>query len=279
MDWRRWLRDWGLPAPASPDVESIVLAILIAIGAFWIGWFAGRRLGSPIAAFVRRWTGRGEEGFGARLAGAVAHYGLAALLLLVAADAARLSPIGQMIVAVALGIASAMLVLRLAASTGLGAVPAGMLSFLALVAATAGSLGGHPLIAGLAGVGLTVGTHHLTLLGIVNFVVVAAVLYVLARLANRVLLHSLARAKRLDVSQRAPAQKLSSIGVVVVAVLLGIDLLGIDLTALTVFSGAFGLAVGFGLQKTLDNLIAGLILLMDRSVKPGDVIVVGDTFR
>ena len=79
-------------------------------------------------------------------------------------------------------------------------------------------------------------------------------------------------------SQRALIQKLASIAVVVVAVLLGIDLLGIDLTALTVFSGAFGLAVGFGLQKTFGNLIAGLILLMDRSVKPGDVIVVGDTF-
>jgi len=58
----------------------------------------------------------------------------------------------------------------------------------------------------------------------------------------------------------------------------GVDLLGIDLTALAVFSGAFGLAVGFGLQKTFGNLLAGLILLMDRSVKPGDVIVVGETF-
>lgn len=44
------------------------------------------------------------------------------------------------------------------------------------------------------------------------------------------------------------------------------------------FSGALGLAVGFGLQKTVCNLLSELILLMDRSVKPGDVIVVGDTF-
>lgn len=62
------------------------------------------------------------------------------------------------------------------------------------------------------------------------------------------------------------------------AVFLGIDVLGIDLTALAVFSGAFGLAIGFGLQKTFGNLISGLILLMDRSIKPGDIIVVGDTF-
>jgi small-conductance mechanosensitive channel len=51
--------------------------------------------------------------------------------------------------------------------------------------------------------------------------------------------------------------------------------LGINLTALTVFSGAFGLAIGFGLQKTLGNLISGIILLMDRSIEPGDVIAVG----
>jgi small-conductance mechanosensitive channel len=58
--------------------------------------------------------------------------------------------------------------------------------------------------------------------------------------------------------------------------LFGIDLLGIDLTALAVFSGAAGLAIGFGLQKTVGNLIAGIILLMDRSIKPGDIVVVGD---
>ena len=60
------------------------------------------------------------------------------------------------------------------------------------------------------------------------------------------------------------------------AFFLGIDLLGIDLTALAVFSGAFGLAIGFGLQKTFGNLIAGIILLMDKSIKPGDVIAIAD---
>jgi small-conductance mechanosensitive channel len=64
----------------------------------------------------------------------------------------------------------------------------------------------------------------------------------------------------------------------VAAFFIGIDIIGIDLTALAVFSGAFGLAVGFGLQKTFGNLIAGIILLMDRSIKPGDVIAVGESF-
>jgi small-conductance mechanosensitive channel len=65
---------------------------------------------------------------------------------------------------------------------------------------------------------------------------------------------------------------------IVVGFLLAMDILGIDLTALAFFSGAFGLAIGFGLQKTFGNLISGIILLMDRSIKPGDVIAIGDSF-
>jgi small-conductance mechanosensitive channel len=82
----------------------------------------------------------------------------------------------------------------------------------------------------------------------------------------------------MDATQKLLSQKLAGIAVVTVAFFFGVDLLGIDLTAFAVFSGAFGLAVGFGLQKTIGNLIAGIILLMDRSIKPGDVIVVGESF-
>ncbi|MGJ0534023.1 MAG: mechanosensitive ion channel family protein [Methylocystis sp.] len=86
----------------------------------------------------------------------------------------------------------------------------------------------------------------------------------------------LRRATRLDETQRVLAHKITSMLIWAFAFFVGIDLLGIDLTAFAVFSGAFGLAIGFGLQKTFGNLIAGLILLMDRSIKPGDVISVTD---
>jgi small-conductance mechanosensitive channel len=86
----------------------------------------------------------------------------------------------------------------------------------------------------------------------------------------------LRRATKLEASRRLLAEKLVTILVWGLAILIGIDLLGIDLTALAVFSGAFGLAIGFGLQKTFGNLIAGIILLMDRSIKPGDVIAIAD---
>ncbi len=278
MNWQAWIHRLGVPAPHSPDIESIALAAALAVGAHWIGWFVGGRLGPRIAALVRNWTGRSDDS-GSRLASSLCHYGIVTLLLLVVGNAATLNPIGMMIIAVALGFAVAMLAFRLAGASGAGSAAAGVLALIALVATTAGTLGGmQPLITGLSGVGMTVGAHHITLLGIINFVVVAAVVYTLAGFANRILQHSIGHAASLNISQRALVQKLASILVVVVAILFGIDLLGIDLTALTIFSGAFGLAVGFGLQKTLGNLIAGLILLMDRSVKPGDVIVVGDTF-
>lgn len=278
MDWQRWLQAWGIPIPHSPDVGSIVLAIVIVIGAYWLGWLTGTRIGPRIAALSRRWTGRTDD-FGAKLSVGLTQFGGTSLILLIAGNSAHLSPLALMIVAVGLGIALAMLVYRLAKALSLGTGAASVIAIICLVATTAGTLGGmQPLITGLNGVGLTVGKNRISLLGIVNFVVVAVILYAVARIANRVLMHSIGRMHALDVSQRALVQKLAGIAVIAVAILFGVDLLGIDLTALTVFSGAAGLAIGFGLQTTFGNLIAGLILLMDRSVKPGDVIVVGDTF-
>lgn len=62
------------------------------------------------------------------------------------------------------------------------------------------------------------------------------------------------------------------------AILVALSSVGIDLTALAVFSGALGVGLGFGLQKIFSNLVSGMILLMDRSLKPGDVIAVNNTF-
>jgi small-conductance mechanosensitive channel len=62
------------------------------------------------------------------------------------------------------------------------------------------------------------------------------------------------------------------------AILIAITSVGIDLTALAVVGGAIGLGIGFGFQKTISNLVAGLILLIDESIKPGDIISVSGTY-
>jgi len=72
--------------------------------------------------------------------------------------------------------------------------------------------------------------------------------------------------------------KLSKATLIAAAILVGLRLVGIDLTALTIFTGAVGVGIGFGLQKIASNLISGIILLLDKSIKPGDVITVGTTY-
>lgn len=123
-------------------------------------------------------------------------------------------------------------------------------------------------------IGFDLGSSRLSLWSMGKFVVAALLLYLAARLAIRMVKRVTRRSNRLDGTQQLLVEKLAAVVIIIAAFLLGIDLLGLDLTTFAVFSGALGLAVGFGMQKTVGNLIAGIILLMDRSIKPGDVIVV-----
>ena len=54
--------------------------------------------------------------------------------------------------------------------------------------------------------------------------------------------------------------------------------MGIDLTVFALFGGALGLGIGLGLQKIFVNLVSGFMILADKSIKPGDVIQLGDTY-
>ena len=128
----------------------------------------------------------------------------------------------------------------------------------------------------LDSIGFDIGSTRISIYRAGGIIVVVAAIYVAAHFASRASRLFFRRITGLDATQRLLGEKIASIAVWLLAVLIGIDILGIDLTALTVFSGAFGLAVGFGLQKTFGNLIAGIILLMDRSIKPGDVIAIND---
>ncbi len=70
--------------------------------------------------------------------------------------------------------------------------------------------------------------------------------------------------------------KIIRIGLLVIAVVIALGAVGIDLSALAVFSGAVGVGIGIGLQKIVANFISGIILLADKSVKPGDLVTIGD---
>jgi small-conductance mechanosensitive channel len=133
-----------------------------------------------------------------------------------------------------------------------------------------------PLVNMLDRIGFDIGSARISVYGVLVFLSVILGIIVFGRIASHLARRTFARISRLDPVQQLLGEKIVTVGVWVFAIFLGIDVLGIDLTALTVFSGAAGLAVGFGLQKTFGNLIAGIILLMDRSIKPGDIIAVND---
>ncbi|MFN3516925.1 MAG: mechanosensitive ion channel family protein [Novosphingobium sp.] len=131
------------------------------------------------------------------------------------------------------------------------------------------------LLGWLDTIAIDVGGHHISLLGGVKLVTVLVLVLLAGWVLTRLVRRFFRRLTRLDLAQQVLGEKLVGVVIWTALVLIGIDVLGINLTALTVFSGAFGLAIGFGLQKTLGNLISGIILLMDRSIEPGDVIAVG----
>jgi small-conductance mechanosensitive channel len=124
---------------------------------------------------------------------------------------------------------------------------------------------------------LPIGQHSLSLLVLMKGGVILAVLLWLAGIASDGMERALWRSQ-LTPSQKVLFHKLAKILFIALAILFGLNTVGIDFTALAVFSGALGIGIGFGLQKVFANLMSGFILLMDKSIKPGDVIAVADTY-
>ncbi len=135
-----------------------------------------------------------------------------------------------------------------------------------------------PTVAFLDAFAIDVGEAHVSLLGVIKILMALVVFLWIANALSRMVESRLGKISHLTPSQQVLFGKLTRVLFIVVAILVAINSVGIDLTALAVFSGAVGLGVGFGLQKVVSNLISGVILLMDRSVKPGDVIAINDTY-
>ena len=133
-------------------------------------------------------------------------------------------------------------------------------------------------ISALDSVGLHMHNIRLTPLLVIKTVFTVSVLVWLALLIGRFADNRINNSEDLNPSLQVLLGKLIKAVLMVVAVVAASSLVGIDLTALAVFSGAIGLGIGFGLQKVVSNLISGIILLVDKSIKPGDVISVGDTY-
>ena len=125
---------------------------------------------------------------------------------------------------------------------------------------------------------ITLGQLRLSVLGLLKAVFALSVMLWVATITSRVIEQRLRVVGYFTPSAQVLVGKLVKTGFVGLAVLVALNTVGIDLTTLAVLTGAIGVGIGFGLQKVVSNLISGMLLLMDRSIKPGDVIEIGETF-
>jgi small-conductance mechanosensitive channel len=127
-------------------------------------------------------------------------------------------------------------------------------------------------------IALTVGESRFSLLMALKLVVLCAFYVLLALWISGVVEQRLVNARTISVSMRVGLAKVIKVGLLAVAFLMAMEEAGLNVASLTVFGGALGVGIGFGLQKIVSNFISGFILLGDRSIRPGDVITVGNTY-
>ena len=130
----------------------------------------------------------------------------------------------------------------------------------------------------LDGAALHVGELRLSAFSVISGLVTLTVLIWLALSVSRLIERRISAITDLTPSVKLLLGNLIRITLLTIAIIAGLGAVGIDLTAFAVFGGALGVGVGFGLQKVVSNFVSGIILLLDRSVKPGDVIVIGETY-
>ncbi len=135
-----------------------------------------------------------------------------------------------------------------------------------------------PITAALDSLAITLGTARLSLLLALKAAAVIAALLWVALALHRLIGNRIQQVTGLSPSVQVLSGNLLKILLVTLALLIGLNTVGVDLTAFAVLSGAIGVGIGLGLQKIVANFISGIVLLVEQSIKPGDVIEVGNTF-
>lgn len=136
----------------------------------------------------------------------------------------------------------------------------------------------QPTMATLDSVGVVISGLRITPLLVIKTTVLLMLTLWAANSLGDFLDRRVQKATDLTPSIQVLISKLARLLLIVFAILIVLSTVGIDFSALAFFSGAVGVGVGFGLQKIVSNLVSGIILLTDKSIKPGDVISVGEHF-
>ncbi|MEK9209851.1 mechanosensitive ion channel family protein [Sphingomonas sp. 2378] len=267
-----WLQASGIELPTRTEAIEAGVAAALTLAMLAGGVVAGRKVGPHVAALIQRFAIAHGEAIQVRICAITRHVAAAFLLMTLGA----IWPWGSLAgvpIGLALGASVARAGFQLLRGLNLPRWLAWVFAIVCFVALFSREIGGLEPVTRLAEqIGFTVGSRRFSVMLLVTMLVTIVAILAVTRAVTRITEQWIGHARGLDPTQKLLAQKLASIGIVVIAFFFATDLLEIDLTSLALFSGGFGLAIGFGLQKTIGNLIAGIILLMDRSIKPGDVI-------
>ncbi len=154
-----------------------------------------------------------------------------------------------------------------------------MLTYLVWIVAVLNILGIYDMVVSfLEDVKVNLGELELSVMLVIQGVLVFMLLFWGAGWLEKYFRRNLRKNKKITPSVRVLLQKVIRIVIYAVAFFIGLSSIGVDLSAFAFIGGAVGVGLGFGLQKIVSNFISGIIIIMDRSIKPGDVVEIDEVF-
>jgi small-conductance mechanosensitive channel len=256
---------------------QLAMVALAALGGWAIATYVRRHV--DVAPYIMGWPVILRRAIRVAIINLGVILCIAILLLMRVAMQAATIPGRSYLIGVAASLATAWVVIAIAASLIRNAFINRVVSIIAWSLAALSIVGLlDDLVAGLDRAGFVIGGLRFTaLVALKTAALLLITLWGAVALSN-FLETQLRTYKDLTPSIQVLLGKLARVALITFAVLIVLGSVGIDFSALAIFSGAIGLGVGFGLQKIVSNLVSGIILLADKSIKPGDVISVGDSF-
>jgi small-conductance mechanosensitive channel len=254
-------------------LQYAVIGAAVALG-WWIASLLRPHLETPRAPADLR--GRAREA-----AWVAVPYGIVLLILATSDGLMHAAGAAARIVDVAVQLTALLLVIRLAVyvlrvSLGARARIKGWgtpISVALWVALSLHLLGwGEVVIRALDGIGINAGKTRISVWSVAKLLVTVSLFVLVAMWLSRWLERRVLKLDALPPTMRIGIAKFVQAALVGLSVLVGLNAAGLDLTTLNVLTGAIGIGLGFGLQSIAANFVSGFVLLMDRSIKPGDVI-------
>ena len=135
-----------------------------------------------------------------------------------------------------------------------------------------------PIGDSLAQIEFSFGDNSFSLLLVLQVIFGSALAVLFAVTIGQFIENRLMKIDQLDMNARVMLNKILKITLYVVAVVVALSSIGLDLTFLSIFGGAFGVGLAFGMQKIASNYVCGFIILLDKSIHIGDILMVGEHY-